>query len=270
MQIGRWLLDPDQHTLSDSAETRSLTPRSWDVLLHLIEHRGELVATETLLKLFWGGLSADRAYVRKSILEIRKALDDDARAPKLIKTVPKLGYVLLREDPEQAAGPVLAVLPFLGMGGDPDDDSFADGLTEELINELTQGLSAQVIARTSSFRFKNVHLDVRHIGRELNASHIVEGSVRRAANRVRITGQLIDCRSGTHLWSETFERELRDPFRVQDEVAGLITAAVRHVLKNGPGSASQPGHIVYVSRRFTAPDDFKRIVEAITRSIQEA
>lgn len=270
MQIGRWRLDPDQHTLSDAVETRSLTPKSWEVLVYLLEHRGELVGSETLLGLFWRGLSADRTYVRKSILEIRKALGDDARSPRFIKTVPKQGYVLLREDEQaQDAGPVLAVLPFLSMGGE-QDDSFADGVTEELINKLTQGLSAQVVARTSSFKFKNVHLDVRHIGRELNASHIVEGSVRRAADRVRITGQLIDCSSGAHLWSETYDRELTDVFQVQDDVAELITAAVRHGLKNGRGGPAEPGRIVYVSRRFTAPDDFKRIVEAISRSMQEA
>ncbi|MEJ2090176.1 MAG: winged helix-turn-helix domain-containing protein, partial [Gammaproteobacteria bacterium] len=150
MQIGRWRLDRDQHTLSDAVETRSLTPRSWDVLVYLLEHRGELVGTDTLLKLFWRGLSADQTYVRKSILEIRKALDDDARAPRFIKTVPKLGYVLLRgEEAEHAERPILAVLPFLNLGGDLEDERLTDGVTEELIIKLTQGLSAQVIARPS-------------------------------------------------------------------------------------------------------------------------
>lgn len=266
MQIGRWQLDREQRKLSDETETLSLTPRSWDVLLYLLDNRGTLVRTDTLLERFWRGAVSDETYVRKSISEIRKALGDDVRAPVFIKTVPKLGYVFLWQrsaNSDDPASRAIAVLPFANISGDRENEHFADGITEEILNRLTQRVHAPVIARTSSFQFKGVTVDVRSIGRSLNASHILEGSVRKAADSVRITAQLIDATSGAHLWSETYQRVLADVFVVQDEIASTISREVRRRIGARDEETPTPVRTVYVSDRFVDRDDFKRIVEAI-------
>jgi TolB-like protein/AraC-like DNA-binding protein len=121
----------------------------------------------------------------------------------------------------------IAVLPFVNMSADPDNEYFSDGITEEIINVLTTIKGLKVIARTSSFAFKGMHLDIRNIGRQLSVNTILEGSVRKSNNRVRITAQLIDTRDGTHLWSKNFNRELEDIFEVQDEISLLIADQIR-------------------------------------------
>jgi serine/threonine-protein kinase len=127
---------------------------------------------------------------------------------------------------ETGAPPCLAVLPFANMSADPDAEFFSDGITEEILNSLAKLNGLRVIARTSSFAFKGKNTDIREIGRSLGAAHVLEGSVRRAGNRLRITAQLIDATNGHHLWSERYDRDLTDVFVVQDE----ITVAIRDEL----------------------------------------
>jgi TolB-like protein/AraC-like DNA-binding protein/Tfp pilus assembly protein PilF len=121
----------------------------------------------------------------------------------------------------------IAVLPFVNMSSDPDNEYFSDGITEEIINALTTVQGLKVIARTSSFTFKNKNIDVRTIGRQLGVSTVLEGSVRKMKNRVRITAQLINTNDGTHIWSKNFDRELEDIFALQDEVSMLIADQIR-------------------------------------------
>ena len=127
---------------------------------------------------------------------------------------------------ETGERPVVAVLPFQNMGGSAEDEYFADGLTEDIITALARFRELRVIARNSTFRYKGQAVDVSRVGRELNAGYILEGSVRRAANRIRITAQLIRASDGTHLWAERYDRELEDIFAVQDEVTQTIAAAL--------------------------------------------
>jgi TolB-like protein len=272
-RIGPWQVDPAQRLLTDGTVSATLPPRSWEVLEHLLAHRGELVRTRTLLEAFWRGELADEAYVRKSISQIRKALGDDARRQRYIRTVSKQGYVLTAEaDAGEgvspvpgAAEPVLVVLPFASFSGDPENEHFCDGLTEEVVNKLSQRLRTPVIARTSAFQFKGVGADVRDIGRALNASHVLEGSVRRAGRRVRVTAQLIEAVNGAHLWSETYERDLADLFAVQDQVADGIGAAVERRLV-GTDPAGPVPRTVFLSRRFMHPTEFSSLVAAIQAS----
>ena len=121
----------------------------------------------------------------------------------------------------------IAVLPFVNMSNDIDNDYFCDGITEEIINALSNIKALKVIARTSSFAFKGKQVDVRKVGKELNVSTILEGSVRKANNRVRISAQLIDTSDGTHYWSKNFDRELNDIFKLQDEISLLIADKIR-------------------------------------------
>ena len=127
----------------------------------------------------------------------------------------------------------IAVLPFVNMSGDPDNEYFSDGLSEELLNTLVQIRELKVTGRTSSFAFKDQNLDLREIGERLNVAHVLEGSVRKAANRVRITAQLIKTDDGYHLWSETFDRELDDIFAIQQEIAEKVAAALSVTLLGG-------------------------------------
>ena len=135
----------------------------------------------------------------------------------------------------------VAVLPFVNMSSDPEQDYFSDGLSEELLNRLAKNDRLHVAARTSSFQFKGQNLDISEIGRQLKVGHILEGSVRKAANRLRITAQLIQVDSGYHLWSETYEREIDDIFAIQDDISTAITRALEVELgMQAPDSKQKP------------------------------
>jgi len=125
----------------------------------------------------------------------------------------------------------IAVLPFVNMSGETENEYFSDGITEEIINALTRVEGLNVTSRTSAFAFKGYSKDVREIGAELNVSHVLEGSVRRAANQVRITAQLINTKDGFHIWSEVFDRGLEDIFQVQDEISKKIAAKLKENVK---------------------------------------
>lgn len=140
----------------------------------------------------------------------------------------RAGGPLGREAPVLPEKPSVAVLPFVNMSGDPGQDYFCDGITEDIITNLSRFRSLFVIARQSSFTFRGLSTDLRQVGWELGVEHIVEGSVQRSGSRARVTAQLIDAESGNHLWAERYDRELEDIFAVQDEVTGSI---VSHVTK---------------------------------------
>ena len=126
--------------------------------------------------------------------------------------------------------PSIAVLPFTNMSGDPEQEYFSDGITEDIITELSRFHSLFVIARNSSFTFKGRAVDIKQVGRELGVHYVAEGSVRRSNNRVRVTAQLVDAHSGAHLWAERFDRELADVFEVQDEVTRHIVTGIAPLL----------------------------------------
>jgi TolB-like protein len=126
----------------------------------------------------------------------------------------------------QTSGTSIAVLPFANLSADPDQEYFSDGLAEEIINVLAHIPGLRVIARTSAFAFKGQNSDIRHIAETLGVAHVLEGSVRRSGNRIRVTAQLITARDGSHLWSERFDREMADVFEVQDEIAAAIAKAL--------------------------------------------
>ena len=135
--------------------------------------------------------------------------------------------------------PAVAILPFGNMG-DPDQVYFSDGITEDLITELSRFRELLVIARNSSFAFREQSVDARDIGRMLGAGYIVEGSVRRSGTRVRITAQLVDTATGTHLWADRYDRALEDIFAVQEEIAcGIVATVARRVLEDSEAAAQR-------------------------------
>ncbi|MFP6744498.1 MAG: hypothetical protein VCB77_04830, partial [Alphaproteobacteria bacterium] len=135
--------------------------------------------------------------------------------------------------------PSLAVLPFTNMSGDPEQEFFSDGISEDVITELSRFRSLFVIARNSSFAFKGQSVNVGKIGRELGVAYVVEGSVRKAGNRVRITAQLVEATSGNHLWAERYDRDLDDIFAVQDEVTLAIVTTIEPALGSAERGRAQ-------------------------------
>ena len=138
------------------------------------------------------------------------------------------------------AEPSVAVLPFVNMSSDPEQEYFSDGISEEILNVLTRIPNLKVAARTSSFQFKGQNLDIAKIGEKLQVNHVLEGSVRKAGSTLRITAQLIETESGFHLWSSTFDRKLEDVFAIQDEIAGAIAAELETRLMTMPERNSTP------------------------------
>jgi TolB-like protein len=136
----------------------------------------------------------------------------------------------------------VAVLPFVNMSSDPEQEFFSDGISEEILNVLVRIDELRVPSRTSSFAFKGLNTDIKDIAQQLDVGHILEGSVRKAGTRVRVTAQLIDVSTDTHLWSETYDRELEDIFAIQDEIAGHIVEALKLALQPGGGKAERGQH----------------------------
>ena len=139
----------------------------------------------------------------------------------------------------------IAVLPFVNMSSDPENEYFSDGVTEEIINALTGIRELKVTARTSSFAFKNRQVDVRHVGNQLGVSTVLEGSIRKIKDRVRISSQLIRTDDGFHIWSEKYDRELVDIFELQDEISLEIAEQIRENF----------GHLEIKERLVDAPTD---------------
>ncbi|MGH7248606.1 MAG: protein kinase domain-containing protein, partial [Pseudomonadota bacterium] len=158
-------------------------------------------------------------------------------------------------DTHRVASKAIAVLPLANMSADPENEYFADGMTEEVINALAKVPGMQVASRTSSFAFKGKEVDVRQIGEKLGVSSVLEGSVRKVGNRIRITAQLINVENGYHLWSETYDRQLEDVFAVQDEIARAIVEALKIRLAGDGAQSVAPtknleAYTLYLKGRF--------------------
>jgi adenylate cyclase len=253
IQFDDHVLDPVRRELSRNGASVKIEPKVFDLLIHLIENRHRVVSKDDLIAHVWGSRIVSDSALTHAINAARNALGDDGKAQRLIRTSSRRGYrfvgsVRLEAGAEPAADPAsaasapngpalplpdkpsIAVLPFLNMGNDPDQEYFVDGLAEDIITALSRFKSLFVIARNSSFIYKGRTVDVRQVGRELGVRYVLEGSVRKGGNRVRITAQLIDAISGAHVWAERYDRNLSDIFAVQDEmtasVAGLIEPAL--------------------------------------------
>jgi adenylate cyclase len=225
--------------------------KSFDVLRYLLEHSGRVITREELSNAVWPDVIVSDEVLTHCIGEVRRAIGDQAQ--RILKTVPRRGYLMdvpipaAATEPTEsaktlAAGetlplalpdrPSIAVLAFANMSGDPAQDYFSDGITEDIITELSRFSELFVIARNSSFQYKGKSIDVRQVGRELGVRYVLEGSIRRAGNRIRISAQLVDAVTGGHRWADRYDRKLDDVFAVQDEVARtIVTLLAAHVNK---------------------------------------
>src|ERR1700739_4628733 len=196
----------------------------------LLEHPGEVVTRESLQKRLWphGTFVDFEQGLNTAVKRLREVLDDSAETPRLIEPLPRRGYRFVGS---LAAKPgrieSLAVLPLENLSRDPDQEYFAEGLTEALITTLAKIGELRVASRTSSMQYKGVRKALAQIAKELGVDAIVEGTVLRAEDRVRITAQLIDAAQESHLWAESYERDLRDVLSLQSEVAQAIAREVQ-------------------------------------------
>ena len=184
-------------------------------------------------------------------------------------------YARSRKPPAAAGTPSIAVLPFVNLSSDKEQEYFSDGIAEEILNALAQVQGLRVIGRTSSFSMKGKAEDLRTIGEKLNAATLLEGSVRKAGVRVRITAQLIEAAGGSHLWSQEFDRDLTDVFAVQEEIAKAVVAALRLKLLPAAGdeqrTASVEAHDQYLLGRHLlergSPDSYGRAVKVLEKAV---
>ena len=209
-----------------------LAPKVAQTLLLLVEKAGEVVEKEELLKKVWRDTFIEEGSLTRTISVLRKAFDDEAKGREFIATISKRGYrfvapvreITKQKAPAREGKVMLAVLPFENLSGDHEQEYFSDGLTEEMIMQLSR-LNPQrlgVIARTSAMMFKGTKKRIVEIGEDLGVDYILEGSVRRSGTRVRISAQLILVAEETHAWAKNYERSLGDVLKLQSEVARRV------------------------------------------------
>jgi len=237
-------LDIDRRELKRGSEQVSLEPQVFDLLVYIVKNRDRVLTKDDLIAAVWGGRIVSESTLTSRINSARKAVGDNGEEQRLIRTYARKGFRFIGEvqeapcllQPERSAPsalapptgtrgkPCIAVLPFVNLSGDPEQDYFSDGITEDIITALSKHRSLLVIARNSTFALKGHGGDVRRIGLDLGASYIVQGSVRRIGTHVRITAQLVETEGGQHIWAEQYDRELQEIFEVQDEITATIVA----------------------------------------------
>ncbi|MBY5767455.1 adenylate cyclase [Rhizobium leguminosarum] len=242
--FGPFVLDPAAGTLLRNNDPVAVGHRGVKLLAALVERPGEILGKGELMDAAWPGLAVEEGNLTVQIAQLRKLLGPAADGGEWISTVPRVGYRFTGAI-DQRAGvkrkplplpdkPSIAVLPFVNISNDPEQESFADGLTEDLITDLSRMPGLFVIARSSAFAYKGRPMDVRAIAEELGVRYLLQGSARRAAGQVRINAQLVDAVSGNHLWAERFDRNLDHIFAVQDEVTAKIVEALLGRLRAPP------------------------------------
>jgi TolB-like protein len=238
------LLDLDRRELRCGEACVAVEPQVFDLLAYLVRNRNRVVTKDELIAAVWSGRVVSDSTLASRINAARKAVGDSGERQALIRTYQRKGVRFVGDvhdesiapepqgggtkfdaEPPPARGkPCLAVLPFANLSADPEQDYFSDGITEDIITELSKNRALLVVARNSAFAFKAGNVDVRRTGQALGAHYVVQGSVRRAGSRIRVTAQLAETESGRQLWAERYDRGLQDIFEVQDDITGTIAA----------------------------------------------
>jgi adenylate cyclase len=215
----------------------------FDLLDYLIRHRERVVTKDDLIGAIWNGRIVSDAALTTRLNAARGAIGDSGEEQRLIKTLPRKGFRFVgqvREEREAASPgdapesapalpdkPSIAVLPFANMSGDPEQEYFADGMVEEITTALSRFTWLFVISRNSSFTFKGKAADIKEVGRRLGVRYVLQGAVRKASGKVRVTGQLIEAATGAHIWADKFERDMTDIFALQDDVTVAVISAIQ-------------------------------------------
>jgi TolB-like protein/Tfp pilus assembly protein PilF len=235
-----FVLDTDQRELRRGATVVPIAPLAFDLLAFLIRNRDRVLTKDDLIASIWNGRIVSESALSTCINAARSAINDTGEEQRLIRTLPRKGMRFVgavRETQKLVAAdvaterpstdrPSIAILPFANLSGDPEQDYFSDGMVDEIITALSRLRWLFVIARNSSFTYKGRSVDVRQVGRELGVRYVLEGSVRKSMNRVRIIGQLIDASTGAHIWADRFDGAIADIFDLQDQVAASVVGAI--------------------------------------------
>jgi len=245
-------LDTDRRELHRGSERVAVEPQVFDLLVYLVQNCDRVVSKDDLIASVWHGRIVSDSTLTSRINAARKAVGDSGEDQKLIRTVVRKGLRFVGTvhaksngaEPAHAAGPLddvreqsraglplpdrpaIAVLPFINRGGDAEQEYFSDGISEDIITALSKLRWFFVIARNSSFTYKGNAVHLKQVADELGVRYVLEGSVRKGGDRVRITAQLNDVATGSHIWAERYDRELADVFAVQDEITEAIVAAI--------------------------------------------
>ncbi len=240
--FGDHALDSDRRELRRGSQAVAVEPQVFDLLVYLVQNRDRVVSKDDLIASVWGGRVVSDSTLTSRINAARKAVGDSGDNQILIRTIPRKGLRFVGavrtgdalDEPHEPSHaplslpdrPAIAVLPFANMSGEPEQEYFSDGISEDIITALSKLRWFFVIARNSSFMYKGKAVHMKQVAAELGVRYVIEGSVRRGGDRVRITVQLNDVATGSHLWAERYDRDIADVFAVQDEITEAIVAAI--------------------------------------------
>ena len=247
------VLDVDLRELTRGGESVAVEPQVFDLLVHLVENRDRVVTKDDLIEAVWDGRIVSESTLTSRINAARRAVGDSGKDQAMIRTLARKGFRFVGDvQPKAANGhevhapapridptgellfpqlpaldrTAIAVLPFANLSGEPEQEYFSEGIAEDIITALSKLRWFYVIARNSSFIYKQKSVHHQRIGEELGVGYVVEGSVRKDGDHVRIAAQLVDVATGSHLWAERYDRNLADVFAVQDEITQAVVAAI--------------------------------------------
>ena len=248
-------LDPDRYRLIRAGQQIPVEPQVFDLLVYLVKNRNRVVTRDELLENLWKGKVVSDSALGASLKDARKAVGDNGSRQQIIRTIHGRGYRFIAAVSESTANdyvfdnrselnellslpdkPSVAVLPFTNMSGDPEQEYFADGMTDEIITGLSRVPGLFVIANNSTMTYKGRAVDVKDVAREQGVRHVLEGGIRKSGGNIRITAQLIDGISGLHLWAERYDRKLDDIFAVQDDISHRVVVELQVKLVTGERS----------------------------------
>lgn len=242
LRFAEFSLDHTNEQLVGPAGPVRIGQKAFRVLWALAMAPASLLTKERLFETVWEGVFVSESALTSVIKELRQALGDDAREPRFIESVYGRGYRFIapveaaecaawRSSPVAAEpGPAICVLPFDNISGEIEQEYFSDGITEDIITDLSRIAALRVLARHTAFQFKGTLVDLAAVASQFGVTHVLEGSVRKAGERLRITAQLVDTRTAAHVWAERYDRDFTDVFAIQDEISRAIVSALKLTL----------------------------------------
>src|SRR5215831_18022107 len=255
--FGPFVLDRRRGRLLREGQPLAVSSKGLLLLEALLGAPGRVLTKAELMRAAWGETAIEESNLSVQIAALRKQLGPTADGGDWITTIPRVGYRFVglpAKEPiesiaeskasptEREHRPSIAVLPFANLSGDKEQEYLADGITEDIITALTRFRWLFVIARNSSFVYKHKLLDAKQIAQELGVEYLIEGSVRKSGQKMRISAQLIDARSGKHIWAERYDLELNDVFAIQDEIAERVAGAIEPELLKTEGAQAAARH----------------------------
>jgi TolB-like protein len=254
--FGPFVLDIQRGKLLRAGRPVAISSKGLQLLQALVGSPGRVLTKAELLKAAWGDAAVEESNLSVQMAALRKQLGPANDGGDWIATIPRVGYRFV-QTPEELAEqfaktrrsptkdeprPSIAVLPFANLSGDKEQEYLADGITEDIITALTRFRWLFVIARNSSFAYKHKSLDAKQIAQELGVEYLIEGSVRKSGQQIRISAQLVEATSGKHIWAERYDLELTEVFAIQDEIAERVAGAIEPELLRTEGAQAAVRH----------------------------